>query len=150
MSAVASRAALAPRASAIRGPSNSGGHWTSAHDEIARAVFDLCFEAGLHPELEPQHIFTTLLQPQVLTGMRRGAGAWGRAPGVWGPYRGAPLMDLAMSEGGQSTTGAALQWARRIFGDVSFDDLEAEAEAWPVGGEGCAALGTVEGARRAD
>ena len=50
-----------------------GGHWTSAHDEIARAVFDLCFEAGLHPELEPQHIFTSLLQPQVLTGMRRGA-----------------------------------------------------------------------------
>ena len=53
-----------------------------------------------------------------------------------------------MSEGGQSTTGAALQWARRIFGgDVSFDDLEAEAAALPVGAEGCAALETFQGAR---
>jgi ribulose kinase len=38
------------------------------------------------------------------------------ARGAWGAYRGAPLPHLAMAEGGQSSTGAALQWMGRLFG----------------------------------
>lgn len=78
------------------------------------------------------------------------AGAPKGAPGVWGPYRGAPLADLAMREGGQATTGAALQWSRRVFGGqdtASFEALDAEAAALPVGAEGCCALETFQGAR---
>ena len=38
------------------------------------------------------------------------------ARGAWGAYRGAPLPHLAMAEGGQSSTGSALQWMGRLFG----------------------------------
>ena len=38
------------------------------------------------------------------------------ARGAWGAYRGAPLPHLAMAEGGQSSTGAALQWMGRLLG----------------------------------
>lgn len=41
------------------------------------------------------------------------------ARGVWGAYMGAPLSHLAMVEGGQSSTGAALQWARRLFSSAA-------------------------------
>ena len=74
------------------------------------------------------------------------------APGVWGAYRGAPLASLAMAEGGQSSTGAALQWARRLFAPAdgeppSLKALDAEAAALPVGAEGVVALETFQGAR---
>lgn len=68
------------------------------------------------------------------------------AAGCWGWYRGAPLPFLAMAEGGQSSTGAALQWARRLFGG-SLRELDDEAAALPVGAEGCLALETLQGAR---
>ena len=45
---------------------------------------------------------------------RRRRGGAARARRV-GRVRGAPLASLAMAEGGQSSTGAALQWARRLF-----------------------------------
>ncbi|KAJ1458555.1 hypothetical protein M885DRAFT_513055 [Pelagophyceae sp. CCMP2097] len=70
--------------------------------------------------------------------------------GVWGAYRGAPLKHLCMVEGGQATTGAALQWARRLFGAddaAAFQALDAQAAALPVGAEGCSALETLQGSR---
>ena len=35
------------------------------------------------------------------------------AVGTWGPYLGAPLPHLNFAEGGQSSTGSVLSWARR-------------------------------------
>eukprot|EP00966_Prymnesium_polylepis_P177009 4099433-Prymnesium_polylepis.1 len=57
-----------------------------------------------------------------------------------------------MAEGGQSSTGAALQWARRLFGGnadelPSLRILDEEAAALPVGAEGVTALETFQGAR---
>ena len=37
------------------------------------------------------------------------------ADGVWGPYQGAPLPSLRFAEGGQSSTGSALAWFRRLL-----------------------------------
>ena len=75
------------------------------------------------------------------------------APGAWGAYAGAPLSYQAMAEGGQSSTGAALQWARRLFGSGGGDDgvslrtLDEEAAALPLGAEGLSALETFQGSR---
>ncbi|KAL1524918.1 hypothetical protein AB1Y20_019796 [Prymnesium parvum] len=72
------------------------------------------------------------------------------ARGVWGAYRGAPLPHLAMAEGGQSSTGAALQWARRVFSGAqtpSLRELDEEAAVLPVGAEGVTALETFQGSR---
>jgi pentose-5-phosphate-3-epimerase len=44
------------------------------------------------------------------------------APGVWGPYQGAPLPSLRFAEGGQSSTGSALAWFRRILNTVHHHD----------------------------
>ena len=72
--------------------------------------------------------------------------------GMWGGYAGAPLPELAMAEGGQASTGAALQWARTLFGGggdapPSLAQLDAEAAALPVGAEGVLALESFQGAR---
>ena len=57
------------------------------------------------------------------------------ARGAWGAYRGAPLPHLAMAEGGQSSTGSALQWLVRLFGgdhaEISLPQLDAEAKLLP-------------------
>ncbi len=84
--------------------------------------------------------------------------------GVWGAYRGAPLAHLAMAEGGQSSTGAALQWARRLFSPpraaadgagggegggegVALQTLDEEAAEVAIGCEGLCALETFQGSR---
>lgn len=37
------------------------------------------------------------------------------AAGVWGAYKGAPLIGLCFAEGGQCSTGSVVSWARRIL-----------------------------------
>ena len=73
------------------------------------------------------------------------------ARGAWGAYRGAPLPHLAMAEGGQSSTGSALQWLVRLFGgdrdEISLPQLDAEAKELPVGAEGVGMLETLQGSR---
>lgn len=67
--------------------------------------------------------------------------------GTWGAYSGAPLPHLAMAEGGQASTGSALQWARALFGSPTLRELDEEAAALPIGAEGVLALETFQGAR---
>jgi ribulose-phosphate 3-epimerase len=71
------------------------------------------------------------------------------APGTWGAYRGAPLQGTFFAEGGQSSTGSLLRWARDLFGmqDVSYAILDKEAAAIPRGADGLVALETFQGAR---
>lgn len=73
------------------------------------------------------------------------------SPSYWGPYRGAPLPGSSFVEGGQSSTGSVLRWAKtRLLGvsnDVPYSVLDAEAEAVPVGANGLVALETFQGAR---
>ena len=56
-----------------------------------------------------------------------------------------------MAEGGQSSTGSALQWLVRLFGgdrdEISLPQLDAEAELLPVGAEGVGMLETLQGSR---
>jgi ribulose-phosphate 3-epimerase len=71
------------------------------------------------------------------------------APGTWGAYRGAPLQGTFFAEGGQSSTGSLLRWARDLFGlqDVSYALLDKQAAAIPRGADGLVALETFQGAR---
>ena len=74
------------------------------------------------------------------------------ARGVWGSYSGAPLSSNAMAEGGQSSTGAALQWVRRLISSggetpPSLAALDAEAAAVGIGCEGVCMLETFQGSR---
>ena len=43
-----------------------GGSWSTVHDECERALFDLLMEAGYRFDLQPRHIFHTLIPPSVL------------------------------------------------------------------------------------
>jgi len=80
--------------------------------------------------------------------------------GFWGSYRDAPLQGLCFAEGGQSSTGSLLQWAKRLLAGsqpplatpvgqvaLSFATLDAEAEAVPAGAEGLLSLETFQGSR---
>jgi ribulose-phosphate 3-epimerase len=70
------------------------------------------------------------------------------AQGTWGAYRGAPLPGINFAEGGQSSTGSIIRWARTIFGgDVSYKTLDAEAAGIPPGSDGLVALETFQGSR---
>jgi len=64
----------------------------------------------------PAYEFTLSVVIQLAVMELEGAEVPKTGPGCWGAYRGAPLPFLATAEGGQSSTGAALQWARRLFG----------------------------------
>lgn len=67
---------------------------------------------------------------------------------IWGPYHGAPLLGLKFAEGGQSSTGSAITWAKRVlFNDTSYSKLDAEADLIPVGSEGLVSLTTFQGSR---
>ena len=74
------------------------------------------------------------------------------SPGVWGAYTGAPLQGINFAEGGQSSTGSILRWARSIFRSdhVEYRDLDAEAALIPPGSDGLVALETFQGSRTPD
>ena len=76
------------------------------------------------------------------------------ASGIWGTYRNAPLPSLNFAEGGQSSTGSILRWAKRLFGgiddtisNVTYKILDAEAEKIAPGSDGLVALETFQGSR---
>ena len=70
------------------------------------------------------------------------------APGMWGAYRGAPLPGINFAEGGQSSTGSIIRWAKNMFGaDLEYKDLDDEASAVPPGCDGLVALETFQGSR---
>ena len=72
--------------------------------------------------------------------------------GFWGAYKDAPMAGLCFAEGGQSSTGSLLQWAKKLMGGsssegVSFATLDAEAERAPPGADGLLCLETFQGSR---
>jgi ribulokinase/ribulose-phosphate 3-epimerase len=70
------------------------------------------------------------------------------AQGTWGAYRGAPLPGINFAEGGQSSTGSIIRWARAIFGgEASYETLDAEAASIAPGSDGLVALETFQGSR---
>lgn len=83
------------------------------------------------------------------------------ARGIWGAYRGAPLPHMLFAEGGQSSTGSLLRWARNLFtassSDGDADDADASgctyaalddmAAAIPPGADGLIACETFQGSR---
>mmetsp|Transcript_11015 Transcript_11015/g.15493 ORF Transcript_11015/g.15493 Transcript_11015/m.15493 type:complete len:509 (+) Transcript_11015:138-1664(+) len=74
------------------------------------------------------------------------------APGTWGAYRGAPLPGLNFAEGGQSSTGSIIRWARSIFGSnsdkiIDYKTLDEESKSIPPGSDGLVALETFQGSR---
>ena len=71
------------------------------------------------------------------------------APGIWGAYKGAPLPGINFAEGGQSSTGSILRWARMICtnNEVSYAALDDEASLIDPGAHGLVALETFQGSR---
>ena len=71
------------------------------------------------------------------------------APGTWGAYKGAPLPGICFAEGGQSSTGSIVRWARNILGqeEASYKELDEAAAGIPPGCEGLVALETFQGSR---
>ena len=75
------------------------------------------------------------------------------AAGTWGAYQSAPLPRLNFAEGGQSSTGSLLRWARTLFTNdddstaLSYADLDAMAAKIPPGADGLIALETFQGQR---
>lgn len=70
--------------------------------------------------------------------------------GIWGAYKGAPLSHLNFAEGGQSSTGSILRWAKNIlFGatEQSYRSLDDDAAKIPPGCDGLVALETFQGSR---
>jgi len=68
--------------------------------------------------------------------------------GTWGAYRGAPLPGINFAEGGQSSTGSIIRWARNLFGnDISYQALDNEADSIAPGADGLIALETFQGSR---
>lgn len=73
----------------------------------------------------------------------------GSFSGMWGPYQDSPLPGLAFCEGGQSSTGSLLRWARtKLFDDsMSYSELDLLASQVPPGSDGLVALATFQGSR---
>ncbi len=70
------------------------------------------------------------------------------AKGTWGAYRGAPLPGINFAEGGQSSTGSIIRWAKNLFGaDLDYKTLDDEASLIPPGCDGLVALETFQGSR---
>jgi ribulose kinase len=70
------------------------------------------------------------------------------APGTWGAYKNSPLSGLNFAEGGQSSTGSIIRWAKKLFGhELSYKQLDDEASSIPPGSDGLIALETFQGQR---
>jgi len=72
------------------------------------------------------------------------------AAGTWGAYSGAPLSGLNFAEGGQSSTGSIMRWAKDLFAgteSLEYETLDREATSIPPGAEGLVALETFQGSR---
>ena len=70
------------------------------------------------------------------------------AKGTWGAYRGAPLPGINFAEGGQSSTGSILRWAKSLFGNnLEYKILDDEASRIPPGSDGLVGLETFQGSR---
>lgn len=70
------------------------------------------------------------------------------AAGSWGAYKGAPLPTINFAEGGQSSTGSIIRWAKNIFGsNIDYKTLDDEAAEIPPGSDGLVALETFQGSR---
>lgn len=67
--------------------------------------------------------------------------------GIWGTYNDAVLPGVNIIEGGQTSTGSVLAWFRRLVSDPSWQQLDAEADAIPVGSEGLICLDHFQGNR---
>ena len=76
-------------------------------------------------------------------------GAASGKSGMWGPYQSAPLPGLAFAEGGQSSTGSLLKWAKsKLFDDrSSYAEMDKMAAGIPPGSNGLLALETFQGSR---
>ena len=71
------------------------------------------------------------------------------AAGIWGAYRGAPIAGTNFAEGGQSSTGSIIRWAKMLFGaeDLDYKTLDDEAASIAPGSDGLIALETFQGSR---
>jgi len=71
------------------------------------------------------------------------------ASGSWGAYRGAPITGTNFAEGGQSSTGSIIRWAKNLFGaeDLDYKTLDEEAAKCSPGSDGLIALETFQGSR---
>mmetsp|Transcript_20532 Transcript_20532/g.30076 ORF Transcript_20532/g.30076 Transcript_20532/m.30076 type:complete len:330 (-) Transcript_20532:31-1020(-) len=69
--------------------------------------------------------------------------------GSWGAYRGAPLPGTNFAEGGQSSTGSIIRWAKKLFGAelLDYKTLDDEAAIIDPGSDGLIALETFQGSR---
>jgi len=71
------------------------------------------------------------------------------SPGIWGAYKGSPLPGICFAEGGQSSTGSIIRWARDILGHqgTTYKELDDDAAKIPPGCDGLVALETFQGSR---
>lgn len=70
------------------------------------------------------------------------------ASGVWGTYSDAVIPGLHVVEGGQTSTGSAVNWFKRMLAaDISFPTLDREAAALAPGADGLLALDHFQGNR---
>ncbi|PSC72161.1 carbohydrate kinase [Micractinium conductrix] len=67
--------------------------------------------------------------------------------GIWGVYPDALLPGVHMVEGGQTSTGSAVAWLRKLVGEPGYEALNAEAAAVPPGCEGLLCLDHFQGNR---
>lgn len=68
--------------------------------------------------------------------------------GIWGTYTGALLPGMHVVEGGQTSTGSAINWFKRNFAaDASYACLDGEAAAVAPGADGLTALDHFQGNR---
>ena len=55
--------------------------------------------------------------------------------GIWGTYADALLPGLHTVEGGQTSTGSAINWLKNLFGESDYESLNRDASKLPPGSE---------------